>query len=107
MENNLEWYANYCHRLQRINFQRLKELKNKGIEPLYPDKKVKQYKLNEYIKHLGMATSVETFEVSLATIKAWRWGYRKPSVKQAKRIIQKTNGKLDYESIYGCPNDLS
>ena len=52
MENNLEWYANYCHRLQRINFQRLKELKNKGIEPLYPDKKVKQYKLNEYIKHL-------------------------------------------------------
>ena len=94
MENNLEWYANYCHRLQRINFQRLKELKNKGIEPLYPDKKVKQYKLNEYIKHLGMATSVETFEVSLATIKAWRWGYRKPSVKQAKESYKKPTANL-------------
>ena len=59
------------------------------------------------IKHRGMNVAAEKFEVSLSSIRSWRWGYRRPSVEQAKKIIIATNGKLDYESIYGCPNDLN
>ena len=40
------------------------------------------------------------------TVEAWKYGNRQPSVKQAKKIIKKTEGRLDYESIYGPISDL-
>lgn len=106
MSDNNVWYVNYCHRIQKINDKRVKDLKNKGYEPLYADKEVKPYSLKEMIKHIGMETAADLFGVSLSSIKSWRWGYRRPSIEQAKKIIAATNGKLDYESIYGCPYEI-
>ena len=39
--------------------------------------------------------------VSEHTIEAWRYGHRQPSIKQAKRIIKLTEGRLNFEGIYG------
>ena len=107
MNYNNNWFVNYCHRLTEINKDRLKELKNIGMEPEFEHKEVKPYTLKEMIKHMGMNVAAKEFQVSLSSIRSWRWGYRRPSVEQAKKIIIATNGKLDYESIYGCPNDLN
>ena len=39
-------------------------------------------------------------------MKAWRYGYRLPSIKQAQKIIQATDGKIGYESMYGAIKDI-
>jgi hypothetical protein len=45
--------------------------------------------------------NIELFGCKSATAKSWRYGLRQPSIEQAKVIIKKTGGKLDFESIYG------
>ncbi len=57
--------------------------------------------LKKYIEAVGMRHAAELFNCSIHSIKAWRYGHRQPSVDQAKLMIQKTNGILSYESIYG------
>ena len=106
MESDAEWFVNYCHRLTEINKDRLKKLKEQGLQPQFEHKDVRPYTLGEMIKHIGMEEAAKKFEVSLASIRSWRWGYRRPSVEQAKKIIIATNGRLDYESIYGSPNEI-
>ena len=39
--------------------------------------------------------------MSVHTVFAWKYGNRQPSIKQAKQIIKQTEGRIDYESIYG------
>lgn len=53
-----------------------------------------------------MPEAAELFNISEASIKAWRYGYRQPSIEQAKKIIKATNGRLDFESIYGEMKDI-
>lgn len=107
MDYDSQWFVNYCHRVGQINKDRLKKLKENGQQPEFEHKEVKPYTLKEMIKHMGMDAAAEKFGVSLSSIRSWRWGYRRPSVEQAQKIIIATNGKLDYESIFGCPNELS
>ena len=60
--------------------------------------------LKKYIEAVGNWYAAELFDCSIHSIKAWRYGHRQPSVDQAKLMIQKTNGILSYESIYGRVN---
>ena len=58
-------------------------------------------RLKQYIEFIGMEDAADKFECSIASVKAWRYGYREPSVHQARKIIKASNGRLDFESIYG------
>ena len=40
-------------------------------------------------------------DVSIETIRSWRYGNRQPSVNKAKKLIKLTGHALDWESIYG------
>ena len=100
------WKANYYHRQKKISDQALKNLKKSGYAPEFQNKKVQHYSLKDYIEFLGVKESAETFDCSEASIKAWRYGYRNPSIKQAHQIIKATEGKLTYESIFGNIQDL-
>lgn len=67
---------------------------------------MKKIKFKEYIKSYGMEKASKKFGVSLSTIRAWRWGFRKPSISKAKKIIIASNYQLDFESIYGAIEDV-
>ena len=84
----------------------MKKLKDSGQKPEFEHKDVKPYTLKEMIKHMGMETAAEKFGVSLSTIRSWRWGWRRPSVDQAKKIIIASNYQLDFEAIYGAIEDV-
>ena len=57
-------------------------------------------------KSEAMKKAAEDFNCSEATAKSWRYGYRQPSIAQAKHIIKVTEGRLDFESIYGSISDI-
>jgi len=104
MEREIEglvWIANYYHRQNSIARQELRRLENMGIEPKYKDRKVEKITLSSYIQFLGKDKASEDWQVSKHTIEAWRYGHRQPSIRQAKRIIKLTDGRLDFEGIYG------
>ncbi len=61
---------------------------------------MKKLNLKKYIEILGNREAAKRFNCSIATAKAWRYGYRQPSVKKAKLIMQSTNYVLDFDSIY-------
>ena len=50
--------------------------------------------------------AAEKFGCSEASCKAWRYGYRQPTINQAKQIIKATDGRLDFESIYGPVSEI-
>lgn len=62
--------------------------------------------LKDWINFWGAQEISKSYAVSIHTVEAWKYGNRQPSVKQAKKIIKKTEGRLDYESIYGPISDL-
>tara|TARA_B100001057_G_C22786794_1_gene925928 strand:- start:374 stop:607 length:234 start_codon:yes stop_codon:yes gene_type:complete len=62
--------------------------------------------LKDWINFWGAQEISNSYAVSIHTVEAWKYGHRQPSVKQAKKIIKKTEGRLDYESIYGPISDL-
>ena len=66
-----------------------------------------KYTLKEYIEFIGTEPAAELFDCSPATTKSWRYGARQPSIKQAKKIIKASGGKLDFESIYGPLEETS
>jgi len=98
---NFVWIANYYHRVNSISRQKLRKLEEMGIEPKYKDRKVSPYNLKEYIQFLGKQKAAHEWDVSEHTIEAWKYGHRQPSIRQAKRIIKLTEGRLNFESIYG------
>ena len=100
------WLANYYFRVKTIASRELKKLEGINIQPQYKDRQVKRYTLKQYIEFLGMKKAANLFDISEASIKAWRYGYRQPSIAQAKKIIRATDGRLDYESIYGEMKDI-
>ena len=68
--------------------------------------KLNEFTLSGYIGFLGNKQAAKVFECSEATCKSWRYGYRQPSISQAKRIIEITEGRLNYESIYGSVSEI-
>ena len=100
------WLANYYFRVKTIASRELKKLDSINIQPKYKDRQVKRYTLKQYIEFLGMPEAARLFNISEASIKAWRYGYRQPSISQAKKIIKATDGRLDFESIYGEMKDI-
>ncbi len=65
-----------------------------------------EFTLSGYIRFLGNKKASKVFGCSEATCKSWRYGYRQPSISQAKRIIEITEGRLNYESIYGSVSEI-
>tara|TARA_B100000767_G_C19379544_1_gene375325 strand:- start:278 stop:514 length:237 start_codon:yes stop_codon:yes gene_type:complete len=57
--------------------------------------------LSEFINFIGVDAAGVLFEVSRHAAHSYRYGYRQPSAKVAKRMMKITKGKLDFESIYG------
>ena len=100
------WQANYYFRMKSIATKRLKEFETMGVKPNPTDRKVKKYTLKDYIEFLGQREAAEKFGCSEASCKSWRYGYRQPTINQAKQIIKATDGRLDYESIYGPISEI-
>ena len=73
----------------------------KKLEPEYKEREVQRITLKKYIEFIGTEPAAELFDCSTASTKAWRYGLRQPSIKQAKKIIKASGGKLDFESIFG------
>ena len=57
--------------------------------------------LSEYIDTLGDSVAASLFKVKPRTVASWRRGERRPSIPQAKIILTKTHGKVDFFGIYG------
>jgi|TARA_R110000803_G_scaffold161581_2_gene225255 hypothetical protein len=105
-KNDMTWVANYYFRAKALATKKLKELNTMGIQPNHKDRKVDDYTLPGYIAFLGHKKAAEDFKCSEASCKSWRYGYRQPSIAQAKQIIQATEGRLDFESIYGSISEI-
>ena len=105
MKENLTWLANYYFRNLVLSRKALKFLENINVNPKYKEREVERYTLKQYIEFIGTEAAADLFECKPSTIKAYRYGKRQPSIEQAKIIIKKTGGKLDFESIYGPVED--
>jgi len=102
---NNQWKVNYYFRTLKLAEEMLKGLYQEGLEPEYKEREVQRYTLKEYIEFTGTEAAAKLFECKPATVKAYRYGKRQPSIEQAKVIIKNTGGKLDFESIYGSVED--
>jgi len=98
---NKQWITNYYFRQKELSTEILKTLYQEGFEPEYKEREVQRYTLRQYIEFMGTEAAAKLFECTYGTAKAYRYGRRQPSIKQAKIIIKNTGGKLDFESIYG------
>jgi len=96
-----QWRVNYLWRLKNLTNEELKSFKKKNLEPEHKEREVQRITLKKYIEFIGTEPAAELFDCSAASTKAWRYGLRQPSIKQAKKIIKASGGKLDFESIFG------
>jgi len=96
-----QWRVNYLWRLKNLTKEELKSFKKKNLEPEHKEREVQRITLKKYIEFIGTEPAAELFDCSAASTKAWRYGLRQPSIKQAKKIIKASGGKLDFESIFG------
>ena len=62
--------------------------------------------LSEYIQDVGISVVAKKIGTSESTVKAWRYYSRVPRVKQAKQLMNITNGLLTWDSIYGSPEEV-
>ena len=62
--------------------------------------------LSEYIQDVGIEAVAKDLGTSESTVKAWRYYARAPRVKQAKQLMKHSKGILNWDSIYGSPEDL-
>ena len=100
-KNKNQWKINYLYRQQQLLERDLMTLYQEGLEPDYKERDVERITLRQYIEFIGIEPAAELFDCSAASTKAWRYGLRQPSIAQAKKIIQASKGKLDFESIFG------
>ena len=96
-----QWKVNYLWRLKCLTEEDLKSFRQQKLEPQYKEREVQRITLKKYIEFIGTEPAAELFDCSPASTKAWRYGLRQPSIKQAKKIIKASGGKLDFESIFG------
>jgi|TARA_R100000988_G_C3918933_1_gene125805 hypothetical protein len=100
-KNKNQWKINYLYRLQQLTEKDLMTLYQEGLEPDYKEREVKRMTLSTYIEFIGIEPAAKLFGCSTASARAWRYGNRRPSIEQAKNIIRESNGKLDFEAIFG------
>jgi|TARA_R110001592_G_scaffold119603_1_gene322833 hypothetical protein len=96
-----QWKVDYLWRLKSLTDEELKLFKKNNLEPQYKEREVQRITLKKYIEFIGTEPAAELFNCSAASTRAWRYGLRQPSIKQAKKIIKASGGKLDFESIFG------
>ena len=106
MQKTNYWLADYFHIQKVLANKQIKLLDAINIKPTLKERQVKRITLKEWIEFLGMPKAAKECNVSEATIKAWRYGYRQPSIEKAKEIIVAAEGRLDYESIFGEIKDF-
>ena len=99
-KNKNQWKINYLYRQQQLLEKDLMTLYQEGLKPEYKEREVERITLKQYIEFIGIEPAAELFDCSSASTKAWRYGLRQPSIEQAKKIIQASKGKLDFESIF-------
>jgi len=56
--------------------------------------------LPAYIETIGDKAASELFGIAERTAMSYRLGERKPRPEVAQRIIEKTNGRVDWAGIY-------
>tara|TARA_R100000935_G_scaffold16259_1_gene32282 strand:+ start:69 stop:404 length:336 start_codon:yes stop_codon:yes gene_type:complete len=100
-----QWMVDYLWRLKVLTEKELKLFKSRKLEPQHKEREVQRITLKKYIEFIGTVPAAELFDCSTASTKAWRYGLRQPSIKQAKKIIKASGGKLDFESIFGPIED--
>jgi len=106
-KNKNQWKINYLYRQQQLTEKDLMTLYQEGLEPEYKEREVERITLKQYIEFIGIKPAAELFGCSIASTKAWRYGLRQPSIDQAKKIIKASNGKLDFESIFGSIDETN
>lgn len=59
--------------------------------------------LAEYLQKAfeNQAAAAEEFDVTQGTISHWINGRRRPSPEKAREIVQRSRGKVSFETIYG------
>jgi hypothetical protein len=62
--------------------------------------------LSEYIQDVGIESVAKDLGTSVSTVKAWRYYNRVPRIKQAKQLMQHSRGVLNWDSIYGPPEEV-
>lgn len=56
--------------------------------------------LPSYIRKLGVDEASALFEEKPRTVRAWMYRERFPKKHSAKKIVERTRGKVTYEGIY-------
>ena len=56
--------------------------------------------LKEYIEKVGPEKIAKNLNLSVETIKSWKWGARHPSIPKAIELMLITDGLLSWEDIY-------
>ena len=56
--------------------------------------------LKEYIEKVGPEKIAKNLNLSVETIKSWKWGARHPSILKAIELMHITDGLLSWEDIY-------
>ena len=56
--------------------------------------------LKEYIEKIGPEKIGKNLNLSVETIKSWKWGARHPSIPKAIELMHITDGLLSWEDIY-------
>ena len=59
--------------------------------------------LPSFIRSIGVEKSAELFDATPRQVKGWLYRERKPRPEHAEKIVQRTRGKVSFESIYGAP----
>lgn len=57
-------------------------------------------RIQDYIATIGDRAAAELFGITERAAESYRLGTRKPRPEVAQRIVDKTNGKVDWEGIY-------
>lgn len=58
--------------------------------------------LPEFIERIGDEAAATLFEAKLRTVQSWRRRERFPRAEQARIIVQRAAGEVDYEGIFGA-----
>ena len=100
-KNKNQWKINYLYRQQQLTEKDLMTLYQEGLEPEYKEREVKRMTLKSYIEFIGIEPASKYLAVQPHQLEPWRYGNRQPSIDQAKKIIKASDGKLDFEAIFG------
>lgn len=58
--------------------------------------------LPSYIRSIGLDKAAELFDETPRAVKGWMYGERRPRPAKARKIVERTKGRVSYASIYGA-----